>query len=100
MSFLDSRLPLSPLSPPTVAAVVRPAEVFAAWRPAQRAAEASATAPLPSIASLRATGFLPHDRAERIAEWYTGPQSAAAGEVKVAYGALASEIAVLGFAVT
>jgi hypothetical protein len=97
---LDAPLPLSPFTPLPPRPAQRPAEVFPPWLPAQRVAGRRATAPLPSIAALRAAGFLPRARAERIAEWYTGPPLADARKVEVAYEALADEAAALARAVT
>jgi hypothetical protein len=94
---LDSPLSLSPFTPLPPRP---PAEVFPPWLPAQRIAGRHTTAPLPSIATLRAAGFLPRARAERIAEWYTGPPVADARKVEVAYEALADEAAALARAVT
>lgn len=85
-------LPTRPASPP--------AEVLPAWLPAQRIAARHATAPLPSIAVLRARGFLSHGRAERITEWYSGPPVADPRAVAVAYAALADELTGLARAVT
>jgi hypothetical protein len=77
----------------------RPAEVFPTWLPAQRVAERRATAPLPSIDELRARGFLPRARAERIAEWYAAPPVADTRDVQIAYAALADEVTALARAV-
>ena len=84
----------------TTALAPPPAEVLPTWLPAQRVVRHHATAPLPSIAALRAGGFLPHPHAERIAEWYTGPHVTDPRAVAVAYEALADEATALARVVT
>jgi hypothetical protein len=97
---MNPALSLSPLSPLPPRPARQPAEVLPAWLPAQRLAGRHATAPLPSTAALRAAGFLPRARAERIAEWYAGPPVADPRAVAVAYAALADELTALARAVT
>jgi hypothetical protein len=70
-----------------------PEDVFPPWPPAQRAVERLARERPPAPAVLRATGFLRPDRAERIAQWFTGPAAAPDGAVRAAYAALARETA-------
>lgn len=84
----------NPARPPHPAR--RPAEVFPVWPPAQRAVADRAAGQVPSVATLRACGFLPHARAERIAAWYAAPPAVGAGELEAAYDALAHEAVALG----
>jgi hypothetical protein len=92
--YLDTAvsLPPRPVSPP--------AELLPPWRAAQLVAERHAKIPLPPVAMLRARGALSHERAARIAEWYAGPFTARARDVRVSYDALAHDLATLGRAVT
>jgi hypothetical protein len=55
---------------------------------------------MPSIAKLRAAGFLPLPLAKRIVEWYVGPAMADGRQVELAYAALADEVIALAHAVT
>jgi hypothetical protein len=77
-----------------------PTEVLAPWPSAQRLTGRLATMPLPPVETLRTTGFLPDDRARRIASWYLGPRTAGGSRVEVAYAALARELAPLAHAIT
>jgi hypothetical protein len=78
----------------------QPAEVFPAWWPAHELLARLAVGPVTSVAALRAVGFLPPGRAERIAEWYLGPAEADAEQVAFAYAALGDEAETLARAVT
>ncbi|HEY6762152.1 MAG TPA: hypothetical protein VI318_21820 [Baekduia sp.] len=71
-----------------------PAEVFAAWREARRAADRLSLEAPPASRPLRTTGFLAPRLAERIADWFTtGRPSAPAGAVRASYRALERETA-------
>lgn len=96
---LDSLLTRPRSKPLPPRSVPPPAEVFPAWPPAQRIAMLNARDPMPSIAKLRAAGFLPLSLAKRIVEWYVGPAMADGRQVELAYAALADEVIALAQAV-
>jgi hypothetical protein len=101
--YLDAPLsfhPLRPFPPLPPGTAHRPAEVFPAWPAAQRVVERRAADPLPAVDGLRTGGFLPLERAERIAEWYLGPSAVETRERAAAYAALSDELPTLARTVT
>jgi hypothetical protein len=70
-----------------------PAEVFPAWRPAQREVDRHAReAPL-SPGVLRTTGLMKPDLAERVAEWFTATPAVTTEAVRQSYRALERDAA-------
>jgi hypothetical protein len=67
---------------------LRPAEVFPRWRRAQLAVDLHAREAPPSPFVLRTVGFLPHELAERVTEWFTEPPAAPADAIRRSYRAL------------
>jgi hypothetical protein len=70
-----------------------PSEVFPQWWRAQREAERHAREAPPSPHVLRATGFLPPDVADRVADWFMASPTAPATAVRHSYRALEHDTA-------
>jgi hypothetical protein len=70
-----------------------PAEVFPAWRRAQRAVDRHAREAPPAPDVLRTTGQMRPELAERVAEWFTAKPTAPDEAVRRSYSALERDAA-------